>query len=132
MNEPNRSITAAERRVPITEEMSAFVSAHYDQVVRSGLLAPATAIIQPPTTIIATVNPVEGRRRLWAMGQLDSQNVYGALIRQNYVAAWGNRYDPAIGLDGDWGGGVLLGSNVVRADAVFYDELSRAMALPAP
>jgi hypothetical protein len=86
---PRQELHKAERRIPVTPEMQRHAAEHVEQLVKSSLIAPATAIVHPPTMILASVNERDGSKRLWALGAVDSQNLYGAMLRTDYVCLWG-------------------------------------------
>src|SRR2546421_190484 len=85
------------RRVAVASAWQAHAMEDYDRAVKSGLLAPSTAHVQPPTSIGSGIGRgTDGRymRYLWASGIVDSQNAFGAMIRSDYTAYWTAAYQP--------------------------------------
>ncbi len=58
----------------------------YDSIVRSRLLTPSVAVIPAPQVVAGTKG---GEHRvIYAVGQFDSQNAFGAILRGYYIIQW--------------------------------------------
>lgn len=77
------------RRVDITPAIRQFVAERFKQPVLQALASPTTATIHEPSSILAVIrNPGERSGFIWATGLVDAQNLYGAMLTQDYIVVW--------------------------------------------
>lgn len=112
------SLYAAERRIAVTPEMKAYVMQRYARDVAAELPTPVSRV-QPPVAILASHNDVDGKTHVWAVGQMEVQNVYGAIRREQYSMfwSWPSR--------GENHRGLLIGAGPPTFDAEFSSRLAR-------
>ena len=84
------SMQPAPASTPITvlPEWKAFVLQNYQWVVKNQLKAPTTAEFEREPFVTAAYDPSKDETSLTALGDVDAQNSFGALMRSSYFVTW--------------------------------------------
>jgi len=127
------------RRIPITPAIQQFVAERYKESVLKSLAAPTTATVHEPTSLMVVIRNTDERAGfIWAFGNVDAQNMYGAMLTEGYTVVWTVRNMPDglnAGDDGNDGFCMMLGGHTTTPDVptmtiLEYDRMMKANDAP--
>lgn len=83
-----RTPTAPLPEIAVQPEWRDFALANYKECVKREVRSPATAQFEQPPVIAARYDSAKNDTSLTALGDVDAQNGFGALLRAQYVVIW--------------------------------------------